>query len=307
MRAQRLVLPWLAAFLFLGGAPISQAAELPIIDAHSQVDHLVDLERVIELMDEARVSRTILGRRGKLTAGPLIALARRYPERITPAVRTKGGAYRKNKPRYYENLDRQLGMAEFGAMSEVIMWHAQKGDMAAEVIVPPDDARVQAALAGSRKKGWPFVVHIEFAAAGRDYLDFMEKFEAMLRADPAHPFLLIHMGQLEASEAARLLRTHGNLHFITSHSNPVTVGRSKQPWVNMFDGNALAPEWTALMVRYPDRFVLGFDNVWADHWGDYYLEQVTLWRQALEALPATVANAVAHGNAERLWRLPPAR
>ena len=187
------------------------------------------------------------------------------------------------------------------------MWHAQKGDMAPEVIVPPDDARVKAALAGSRKKGWPFVVHIEFAAAGRDYLDFMEKFEAMLRADPTYPFLLIHMGQLEANEAARLLQTHGNLHFITSHSNPVTVGRSKQPWVNMFDGDALAPEWTALVVRYPDRFVLGFDNVWADHWGDYYLEQVALWRQALQALPATVANAVAHGNAERLWRLPPAR
>lgn len=305
MRAHRLVLPWLAAFLLW--APVSQGAELPIIDAHSQVDHLVNLDKVIELMDKARVSRTLLGRRGRLKAAALIALARRYPDRITPAVRTKGGAYLKNKPKYYVGLDKQLGMAEFGAMSEVLMWHAQKGDKAPEIVVPPDDARVKVALAGSIKKGWPFIVHIEFAAAGSDGPDFMEKFEAMLRANPLHPFLLIHMGQLEAGEATRLLRTHGNLHFITSHSNPVVVGRSGQPWVNLFDGNSLAAEWTALMVRYPDRFVLGFDNVWADHWGDYYLEQVALWRKALEALPANVANAVAHGNAERLWRLPPAR
>ena len=61
------------------------------------------------------------------------------------------------------------------------------------------------------------------------------------------------------------------------------------------------------MVRHPGQFVLGFDHVWAKHWEKYYLPQVRLWRSALAALPDEVAHAVAHGNAERLWNLPPAK
>ena len=36
------------------------------------------------------------------------------------------------------------------------------------------------------------------------------------------------------------------------------------------------------------------------------MQQVDLWRKALGKLPDEVAHAVAHGNAERLWKLAPA-
>ncbi len=75
----------------------------------------------------------------------------------------------------------------------------------------------------------------------------------------------------------------------------------------MFDDELLTPAWKDLMTQNPDRFILAFDNVWPDHWGTYYLRQIALWRKALAARPHEAAHAIAHGNAERLWRLPPAR
>jgi hypothetical protein len=57
-------------------------------------------------------------------------------------------------------------------------------------------------------------------------------------------------------------------------------------------------------VRYPERFVLAFDNVWPEYWSDLYVERARLWRHALSELPTSVAEAIAHGNAERLWNIP---
>ncbi len=301
----------LVPLLSLLGASAGGADEIPIIDAHSQVDHRVDLERIIPLMDKGGISRVILAARGKVKPNELAALAARHPGRITPAVRTKGGIYRRNHPKYSKRLTVQLAMPEFGAMAEVMMWHAEKGNplnpKAPEVVVPPDDQRVQVALGAALERGWPFVAHIEFAAAGPDRSVFMRKFEALLGRHPDHPFALIHMGQLEAKEVRRLIEAHANVYFLTSHANPIVVSRSRQPWVDLFDGESLAPEWKNLVMQHPDRFILAFDNVWEYHWGPLYLDQIKLWRKALKELPHEAAHAVAHRNAERLWRLPAAR
>jgi hypothetical protein len=114
------------------------------------------------------------------------------------------------------------------------------------------------------------------------------------------------MGQLKAGEVARLIGAHQNVYFLTSHSNPIVVKKSNQPWVNMFSGRKLKPDWVKLVEEHPDRFILAFDNVWAEHWGDFYTDQAKLWQEALHGLPAKAAHAVAHGNAERLWHLAPA-
>lgn len=288
-------------------ASTTTASEIPIIDAHSQVDHKVDLEKIIRLMAKGGVSRTILSTRGKVKPNQLISFASRHPGRITPSVRTKGNPYARNDPKYYKLLRAQLAMPEFGAMAEVIMWHAQKGKRAPKWVVHPDQQQVQVALKAALQRKWPFVVHIEFAAAGDDREVFMSKLEGLLTGHPEHPFVLIHMGQLPARDARRLIETHRNIYFFTSHSNPVTVEKSKQPWVNLFKGEKLASEWRELIVQHPDRFILAFDNVFAEHWSSFYLDQIALWRKAFKDLPAEVANALAHGNAERLWRLPPAR
>lgn len=304
----------LTGLLLLLVAGATHAADIPIIDAHSQIDHLVDLKEVIQLMNRGGISRVILSTRGQATPEQLLSFASTYPGTIIPAVRTKGNAYTRNEKGYYEQLRKQMDMGQFHAMAEVLMYHAQKGSpgkriFAPEVIVYPDDERVQAALKYALAQKWPLVVHIEFRAmpSSQQRDEFMTKLKALLARYPEHPFVLIHMGQLDAEPVQQLIEAHRNIHFIPSHSNPLLVNRSKEPWTNMFDfsGSRLSADWKRLVMKRPDRFVLGFDNVWAEHWSDLYLGQIALWREAFKDLPDAVARALAYGNAERLWRLPP--
>lgn len=115
------------------------------------------------------------------------------------------------------------------------------------------------------------------------------------------------MGQLRLKEVARLLSAHPNIYFMPAHTTPITLDESHEPWTALFAGKKLLAPWRDLILRHPDRFVLGFDNVWARHWKEFYLPQGKLWRQVLGEMPDAVAHAVAHRNAERLWRLPPAK
>jgi hypothetical protein len=292
----------------LPAALLAGAAQMPIIDAHSQVDHEVDLEDVIKLMDKGGVSRTILSTRGRVSPKKLVAFADRHPGRITPGLRTKGFAYIANRPKYYRMLKMQLRLPQFGALAEVLLYHAQKGDLAPEISVLPEEPQAKAALEIALERKWPFIAHIEFAAAQFDRDEFMKKFEAMAAAHPKHPFPLIHMGQLPADDVARLIGAHPNVFFMTSWSNPVAISAAPgQPWMNLFKGWRLAPRWKKLIIRHPDRFILAFDNVFADHWGDFYLDEIAVWRKVLAELPPAVAHALAHRNAERVWRLPPAK
>jgi predicted TIM-barrel fold metal-dependent hydrolase len=155
------------------------------------------------------------------------------------------------------------------------------------------------------EKGWPFVVHIEFASPtipGRQ--KFMEQLEAVFDRHLDHPFAMAHMGQVNAPEVLRLMKSHANVYFLTSRSNPVAANDARQPWVNMFKGDVLSSEWKAPAIQYPDRFILSFDNVVPEQWSTFYLEEAQYWRKALSRLPRDVANAIAHGNAERLWKIP---
>src|SRR3990167_6510932 len=97
----------LGLILFLASR-LSFAAEIPIIDAHSQVDHLVDLKRVIELADLGGVSQIILSTRGQIRPEELLSFAAQYPARIIPAVRTKSNAYTRNEKGYYQQLKKQV-------------------------------------------------------------------------------------------------------------------------------------------------------------------------------------------------------
>lgn len=284
---------------------------LPIIDAHSQFDDGTPAVRVVEAAARAGISRVLLSARREVTPSDVTALAARYPDCVVASARVKGSAYAANGNGYYRMLDEQLANPAFRAMSEILVVHARKGRKAAEVILGADAPQVQAALRRAMAKSWPVVLHYELRwldarRGGAARAERIAEIEALLAANPQHPFALIHMAQLDAAEAARLLAGHGNLFFLTSHANPIAVGQSRQPWSDLFAGDSLAPEWKTLVLRHPDRFVLAFDNVWYEDWSDLYAAQAALWRKALGELPAEVAHAVAHGNAERLWRLTPA-
>jgi hypothetical protein len=295
------------------------AAEIPFIDAHSQADQDISFEEIIRLMDNADVSHTILSLRGQRQTEQLLSFALRYPGRITPSVRTKGSAYVGNKiGKFKEFFKKQANHPQFRAMAELLLWHAEKtkaSDVTREsgiigkpplVVVHPDDPRVKIALDIAIEKNWPFILHIEFVASGSDRDIFMSKLRVLLRQYPNHPFVLIHMGQLQTEEIKHLIASHSNIYFITSKSNPIRGSMpSGEAVVNLFRGSSLTLEWKDLIIKHSDRFIFGIDNTWAEDWQKKYVKQVNLWRKALKELPDEVAHAVAHRNAERLWGLVP--
>jgi Amidohydrolase len=300
-------------FLLAAGVPAYAAPELlPVIDAHSQFDENIPAAKLIEHASRAGVSQILLSARGRATTAQVLDLGSAHPGCIVPSVRTKGRAYDENRSEYYALLDEQFAEPAFRAMSEIILAHGRKGRRAPEVSVAADAPQVKEAIRRAIDKGWPIVLHYEFrwlagvndsgARAKR-----VSELKELLARHPQQPFALIHMGQLDAGDAAQLLAAHRNLVFLTSHANTLSIIESKQPWTDMFAGEELAADWKALMLRYPERFVLALDNVWPEHWSGKYAQQVGLWRKALGKLPPEVAHAVAHGNAERLWKLPPAK
>lgn len=286
---------------------VTQGEELYFIDAHSQVDdNVVPLNTVTSLMERAGVRHTILSARGNLTGKPLLELSKEHPGRVTPAVRTKGEPYETGSEKYYEQLKKQIAAKQYHAMAEVLLYHAKKGAKAPEVSVYPDDKRVQTALNYAIENGWPFVVHIEFASLNQEVRKkFMRAFKHMLNQNPAHPFVLTHMGQLTSSRCRRLIENHSNVYFHTGWTNPAAVESSTQPWTNVFVGDRLAPEWKDLFTQYPDRFIFALDNVFAEHWSDFYTKQMHYWKSGLSELPQDIAHRIAHGNAERLWHISP--
>ena len=62
------------------------------------------------------------------------------------------------------------------------------------------------------------------------------------------------------------------------------------------DGGMLCPEWRALLLKYPNRFVIGSDT-WVNQRWQYYDELMQGYRTWLGGLPPEVARAVGWGNA----------
>ncbi|MDP7503354.1 MAG: amidohydrolase family protein [Nitrospinota bacterium] len=305
-------------FLFLLSLALaapSAAAELYFIDAHSQMDGSVDQETIIKLMNKGGVYRTILAARHGIKPRAIIQFAKAHPKRIIPSVTTKMWGYvhesKSRHKKYYRALGKQVRSGKFRSMAEVLMWHSGcPKDKCPSVLVRSGDKRVRVALKATLAKGWPFIAHIEFGSlSGSLRDDFMGDLKGMLDANPEHPFALIHMGQLEHGDARKLIKAHKNIYFLASHSNTVAFAAAAgaKEWIDMFEGEKLASAWRKLVIEYPDRFVFALDNVWGEkHWNTgNYMGQIELWRSALSDLSGEVARAIAHGNAERLWKIPP--
>ena len=283
------------------------ADEIPLIDAHSQLPSPEQIETVIPLMNKAGVHRTILSFRGSAQAMDVLSLAEKNSDRITPAIKIKGKHWPTGSPKFFESVKNQLDAGRFSAMGEVLLYHAAKGTKAPEWTVKTTDKQFRYVLETSRAQGWPLVLHIEFRAAP-DPDGSMAELVELLRDNRDVAFSLIHMAQMNPAQVADLISRHPNVYFMVSHSNPITISHTKQPWTNLFDGENMKPEWRTLMVARPERFILNFDNVWEEHWSeDYYVAQARLWQATLATFPKKVAHAIAHGNAERLWHLPPVR
>lgn len=278
--------------------------DIYFVDAHSQVDdQLEDLNIVLTRMDENNVKKTILSSRGGLTRETLLDFANDNNTQIIPAIRTKGGS--DNSEDFTSQLESDSANVEYGAIAEFLSYHdAKESRGAPEVAVSLSDDKTLAALAVAQEKGWPFVVHIEFASLSTLEKDrYMQDLKTMLDSNPNTPIILIHMGQLQLEEVRTFIHDHNNIYFMTSHTDPVTVENSEEPWTALFENGSLKIEWKLLMTEYPTRFIFALDNVWANHWDNRYGKVMGYWKDAMGSIDGDAAAQIAHLNAERLWNI----
>lgn len=308
--------------------PVSiYAAADYFVDAHSQVDsetvgsapEFAGLATLTDIMYSNRVMQVILSTRGSgLNA---VAFASKTGANIIDSVRSKSKFYNESiwpVDDYIDFFSTQSDSGYFGAASELLIYHAAKQRKIRdengneliidipEVVVPLNSEKVLYAVNQCILRGWPTVIHIEFAALSvLDKIERMYQFETLLDNHPQHPFVLIHMGQLEIGDVLRLIMRHNNVYFMTSHADPVTDAISEQPWVNLFRPGTLdlEPQWRNAFIHFPTRFIFALDNVFAEHWLQHYTSKMDYWTSAMNSLPDDVANSIAHGNAERLWKL----
>lgn len=173
---------------FLMFSSVLNAAELYFIDAHSQYEKAITGEEIIEQMNKAGVKQAIISSRRGRSAFEAVELAATFPEKIIPSIRIKSRHYQQNTNKFYKKLKKQLKSEGFMAMSEVHMFHAQKGSKADEVRVHADDNRIHETLTAAIDNEWPYVVHIEFASlTTSEAAEFMKELEMLLVDHPEHP------------------------------------------------------------------------------------------------------------------------
>ena len=76
---------------------------------------------------------------------------------------------------------------------------------------------------------------------------------------------------------------------------------SYRPGLTCGEGN-LCPEWRALLLKYPDRFLIGSDT-WVNQRWMYYDELMRGYRRWLGDLPPDVARRIAWDNGANLFQL----
>lgn len=125
--------------------------------------------------------------------------------------------------------------------------------------------------------------------------------------------LFLH-GHVDADTVDKLLTLYPRVRILWAHAgmsaSAATVGRlvdrSRNLWVELSlrsdvaPGGTLDPDWRALFLRHPDRFLVGTDTWTTSRWdvvGDS-MRDVQHW---LGQLPRDVAERIAHRNGETLF------
>lgn len=282
-----------------------------LINTHAQYDEQLTFREVVDILKTAGVTKVLLSGRGQVTNKVLIVDARRYSGFVYPVIRTKTGAYRQQQQKKWRNyIDKTTRSGKFNGFQELLLYHAakksRKGEkLAPEVSVSIDDPRIKTVIAAAQRNGWPVPLHYEFSGVGKNRrLELISQLKKILKQYPGQAFTLMHMGQLDVEEVHSLLEQHKNIYFQLSMTANV-YRRSNYPWTYMFVESqrpgVLQPKWKNILEKYPERFLLAFDGVFSWIWRRDLARDVYEWRAALDTLPPSAAELIAHRNAERLW------
>ena len=135
--------------------------------------------------------------------------------------------------------------------------------------------------------------------------------------DAAIDLLMAHTKAGSGAPGAREAAQRGGFRLIWAHTGiggtppsrvdelfaryPQLMGElSYRPGLTCGDAGQLCPEWRALLLKYPDRFLIGSDT-WVNQRWQYYDDLMKGYRTWLGGLPADVARRIAWDNGARLF------
>jgi predicted TIM-barrel fold metal-dependent hydrolase len=258
-------------------AAVQAAERLPIFDAHlhynDEATATLPIAAVLRTFEVSGVRTILANSRPNDGTRALVAAAERAPGlRVVPFIRPyRTDADRQtwfDDPAIYALIEREL--ARPIAWRGIGEFHVFGRDA--------DTPWVRRIVALAVERGLWLHAHCDEAAL-----------QHLLAHDPRVRIVWAHSGFTTPPEKlAGLLERHPNLIGELSYRHDVAI-----------DGR-LAPQWRALLERFPDRFVVGSDT-WVNARWSRYGEIIEQYRGWLAQLPPAVAAMIAHGNGERLF------
>ena len=295
-----------------------------LIDAHSQVGSLITDEQVSNQINNNDVDLTFLSIRGKYktatarykTIHGLTQNKTRYliPTKLRGFTRkniSADSAIKGIKDLKRRAITNNVNYVGFG---EIIVQHAPHNHSKLKYEGINNDLnanRISRAIDIVLSDNKPVILHLELNDYEEDSKKILKQLINLSKKYPNDNFLLMHMAQIEFSEAKLIINKTNNIHFITSHADnerqkqmKKNPGRGQQGWINLFDKNDnFQKKWLDLMNKNPRRFVLALDNVWDVHWLRGYRQRIYMWRKALASLNKDSATLIACGNTKNYFKL----
>ena len=294
------------------------------VDAHSQVGKLISSEQVSMIINKNDVDLTLLSLRGKsgTVTQKYKTIQNLTLNKIRYLIPTKlKGFSRKNQNpdipiKFIKNLKKEAinNNINYVGFGEIIVQHAPHNHAKLKYEGINNDLnseRILRAIDIVLSDNKPVILHVELNDYEEDSKKILNQLVDLSKKYPNDNFLLMHMAQIEFSEAKFIINKTNNIHFITSHADNEREkqmkrkpGRGQMGWINLFDKNDnFQKKWLNLMNENPKRFVLALDNVWDRHWLKGYEERIYIWRKALASLDKKSSVLIACGNANEYFKL----
>ncbi len=263
---------WVLALIFIPPSGAALAERLPLLDAHVHYgkDAWSDLtpEQAIAVLERAGVRIALVS---STPDDGTRKLFKADPARVVPVIRP----YRSGSDLTGWTTDEDVlayvkkRLADGTPYRGIGEFHLSLDEVKA--------ANVGRFAAIAAEKGLFLHAHVD-----------SKTMAALIDAYPSVRMLWAHAGLSEGPEASRaLLEKYENLWIELSLRGDVVQGEK------------LTPEWRALFLRYPDRFLVGTDTWIPERWSELE-SNAEFTRGWLAQLPTEVAEKIAYRNGEAL-------
>ncbi len=288
--------------------PSPKKQVLPIIDVHFHPAPTWDVYALAKLFDELGVAAAGNGARDSDALA--LKFSQQNPSRFIPFGGNEPIRQFTNREGerawtlqsaavvdYLAQLETAVREKRYKGIGELVANSTySRSDKAAKY--PADSPLMRRLWTLSAKYDVPLSVHLDATP------DSLEQMERLLASDRAGTWIWAHTGWLPVANPSllrRLLQAHPNLFCELSGRESIRRIYRGDP---IDDDRVLKSAWKTLLEDFPDRFVIGTDVDPATMAA--YAEEIGYWRGILAQLSPATAAKLAHGNAERLLKLPSA-